>query len=316
MRRAMLLSAALAAAPAFAQQPLAIGTSPQGTLTFSLGAAYAKVLLDSANVQARVQPSSGTSAMMPLVNAGDIDAAFVNTLEVAEAFGGTGIFKGRPHGSLRMIAIMFPIKVGFFVRKDSPIRSIRDVRGRSVPYGYNTQEIIRTITDGMLANGGMTVADVKPVLVPNVVRGADEFAAGRADVGFFALGAAKVKEVDVQVGGIRFIPMDASPGAVAAMQKAVPTAYLGRAEPSPALTGVTEPVLTMFYDYVFFTNAAVPKERVYQLAKTIAEQRIALAEGFAQFRELDPARLWRKFDVPYHEGAIQYFKEKGVPLVQ
>ena len=80
----------------------------------------------------------------------------------------------------------------------------------------------------------MTVADVKPVLVPNVVRGADEFAAGRADVGFFALGAAKVKEVDVQVGGIRFIPMDASPGAVEAMQKAVQTAYLGRAEPSPA----------------------------------------------------------------------------------
>jgi TRAP-type uncharacterized transport system substrate-binding protein len=89
------LAAALAGA-VHAQQPLAIGTSPQGTLTYSLATAYAKVLLDSAQVQARVQPTSGTTAMMPLVNNGDIDAAFVNTLEVTEAYGGTGVFKGRP----------------------------------------------------------------------------------------------------------------------------------------------------------------------------------------------------------------------------
>ena len=314
-RTAVLTCVAALAGAAHAQQPLAIGTSPAGTLTYSLATAYAKVLLDTAQVQARVQPTSGTTAMMPLVNNGDIDAAFVNTLEVTEAYGGSGVFKGRPYQNVRMVGVLFPIKVGFFVRKDSPIRSIKDVRGKAVPYGYTTQEIIKTITDGMLANGGMTAADVRPVLVPNVVRGADEFAGGRADVGFFALGAAKVKEVDAAVGGLRFIPMDDSPAALAAMQKAVPTSYLGTVTPSPAMTGVLEPIKTMFYDYVLFANASVPKERIYQLTKAMAEQKQGLAEGFAQFRELEPARMWRKFPVPYHDGAIQYFKEKGINLV-
>jgi hypothetical protein len=316
MIRAIAFAALALTGAAHAQEPIAIGTSPQGTLTFSLAAAYTKVLLDAAQIQARVQPLAGTGVMVPLVNDGELDAGFVNTLEVTEAYSGTGTFKGRANPNLRMIGVLFPIKVGFFVRKDSPVKSIKDVRGRSIAYGYNAQEIIRTLVDGMLANGGMSVADVKPVPVPNLIRGADDFAAGRIDVGFFALGTAKVKEIDAQVGGLRFIPLEDSPQAVAAMRKFVPTAYIARVDPSPALTGVAEPFTTMFYDYVLFANAKLPNDRAFQLARAMAEQKQALAEAFPQYRELDPAKLYRKIEVPYHNGALQYFKEKNIALTQ
>jgi hypothetical protein len=64
-RTAVLTCVAVLAGAAHAQQPLAIGTSPAGTLTYSLATAYAKVLLDTAQVQARVA-DGGTTAMMPL----------------------------------------------------------------------------------------------------------------------------------------------------------------------------------------------------------------------------------------------------------
>src|SRR5258707_7528732 len=51
--------------------------------------------------------------------------------------------------------------------------------------------------------GGLARKDIVPVLVPNVVRGADDFIEGKIDGGFFALGAAKMSEVDKTVGGIR-----------------------------------------------------------------------------------------------------------------
>ena len=41
-------------------QPLGLGTSPQGTATYAIGAAVAKVLTEKGNIQTRVQPSSGT----------------------------------------------------------------------------------------------------------------------------------------------------------------------------------------------------------------------------------------------------------------
>ena len=62
----------------------------------------------------------------------------------------------------------------------------------------------------MLATAGLTEADVKPVLVPNVVRSADDFMAGNADMFYFAFGGPKVREADATVGGIRVLEMDES----------------------------------------------------------------------------------------------------------
>ena len=63
-------------------QPVGISTSPQGTLTYAVGAAVAKVLNEAGGIQARVQPSSGTGAGIPLVESGEIDLGLANTLEL------------------------------------------------------------------------------------------------------------------------------------------------------------------------------------------------------------------------------------------
>ena len=68
---------------------------------------------------------------------------------------------------------------------------------------YLRSKLDSCLTGAMLASAGLTEADVKPVLVPNVVRSADEFMAGNSDMFSFAFGGPKVKEADVTVGGIR-----------------------------------------------------------------------------------------------------------------
>ena len=84
-------------------QPVGLGTSPQGTLTYAIGAAVAKVLGETGNIQSRVQPSSGTGTMIPLVNSGEIDFGFANTLELYDAFHGVGTFDKRPNPKLRTV---------------------------------------------------------------------------------------------------------------------------------------------------------------------------------------------------------------------
>ena len=141
MRKTVLaLSLALGVSGANAQ-PLGLGTSPQGTLTYALGASVAKVLSEKGSIQSRVQPSSGTGTMIPLIDSGEIDIGFANTLELWDAFHGKGTFDKRPNPNLRTLAVIFPIKVGLFVRADSPIKSIERPRrdGRS-HYGYTSQE--------------------------------------------------------------------------------------------------------------------------------------------------------------------------------
>jgi TRAP transporter TAXI family solute receptor len=297
-------------------QPIGIGTSPQGTLTYTLAATYAKVAQAALGKQIRVQPSSGTGVMVPLVDSGELDVGFVNTLELNASYAGSGDFINKAQKNLRAVAVLFPIQSGFFVRKDSPIASMADIKGKRLPYGYTSQQVIRTVTDGILANAGLTDADMKLVLVPNLLRGVDEFISGNADLGYFAAGQAKVSEADAAVGGVRFLPLLDTPEAVARMQKVLPGAYVATLDPAPNRAGIPAPTKLLFYDYVMFVNDKVSKDVVYKLTQVLYEQQKDLIEGMPLFKQTDTKRLYRELNVPYHEGAIAFYKDKGVELTK
>lgn len=292
-------------------QPIGLGTSPQGTMTYAVGAAVSKALADAAQIQSRVQPSTGTTTMIPLVNSGEVDFGFCNTLELYDAFNGVGTFDKQANQKLRAVAVIFPIKVGLFVKADSPIKTVADMKGKTVSYGYTSQEIIKKTVDAMLATAGLSVKDMRTVLVPNVVRGVDELMAGRVDVTTFAMGSAKVSEADASVG-IRYVPIPDGPTALAALKKEFATAYLDKVAPAPSLAGVKEPMTTMAYDYTIFASADVPADKVKKVLQVIADNKEALALGQPLFKGLDVARMHSTIGVPYHDGAIAFFKEKSI----
>jgi TRAP transporter TAXI family solute receptor len=314
MKKILLaMAAAVAFTSAASAQPLGIGTSPQGTMVYTLGAALSKTLADSANMQSRVQPSSGTGTMVPLVNSGEIDIGFCNAREFYDSFHGVGSSDKRPNPNLRAIAVLFPLQVALLVRNDSPIKSVKDLKGKSISYGYSSQEVIRILVDGLLANAGLTINDMKPVLVPNLIRGVDELISGRVEIAFFAIGQAKVAEADAAVGGVRFLAVDTNPAAVDAMLKVVTVGYVDQIAPAANRPGVRETIPVTNYDYVAFANKDVPAERVKTITRVIAEQRDALAQSLPLFRQLKPERMYSsKLQVPYHEGAIAYYRDKGI----
>jgi TRAP transporter TAXI family solute receptor len=292
-------------------QPVGISTSPQGTLTYAVGAAVAKVLNEAGGIQARVQPSSGTGAGIPLVDSGEIDLGLANTLELYDAYNGVGTFDKRPNKNLRTIAVVFPIKVGLFVRNDSPIKTIKDMKGHSTAYGFTSQEIIKKTVDAMLATDGLTIKDLKPVMVPNLVRGVDELIGGRADITTFALGSGKVSEADAAVG-IRYITLPNTPEALNGLKSEFRTAYIPKAEPSPRYAGVKEPIYIMQYDYTLFASDKVKPEVIKKITDIIATHKDALGNAHPLFKGMDLTRLYNDIEVPYHDGAKAYYAEKGV----
>src|SRR5205807_3159398 len=119
-------------------------------------------------------------------------------------------------------------------------------------------------------------------------------------------------EADAAVGGLRFIPLDDSPPALAAMQKVFRTSYLGKVEPAANLSGVKAPLVTMHYDYTVFTSADVPADKVKTVTRLLAEQQEALGQSQPLFRQMDVAPMYTRIDVQFHDGAIAYFGEKGI----
>jgi TRAP transporter TAXI family solute receptor len=303
--------AALVFAGGAGAQQVSIGTSPQATAGYAMGAAIAKLMSEKMGLQARVQPFTGNSLAMAGMNRGEIDVSVVNEVEIVEALAGAGAYQGRKQENVRMAAVLYPFTVAFLVKKNAPYRSIADLKGKRVPWGYTAQLTLKTVVGALLANGALGESDIEPVLVPNVNRGAEDFAGGKADAFFFALGAGKVSETDAAVGGLRTLPVSDAPDAVARMQKILPQGYVFELKPRPGLAGVAEPTKVLAYDYTLIVGRHVKEEVVYGLVKAMAENKDLLASSFAGFRALDPKRLAKKMQAPYHPGAVKYLQETG-----
>ncbi|MGB5079601.1 MAG: TAXI family TRAP transporter solute-binding subunit [Burkholderiales bacterium] len=303
--------AALLASGAQAQV-LGFGSAPQGSIGYNMSSAIARVMSEDAKIQSRVQPYSGSSAVLPLVNSGELDLAVCNVMEIDEATKGEGPYKGRKQGNLRVLGVIFPLYSSIFVKKDSPIKTLAELKGKRLPYGFSSQLTLERIVDGIIANAGLARKDVIPVLVPNVVRGADDFIEGKLDGGFFAIGAGKVAEVDKTVGGIRYLPLSDDPQAVAAMKKLMPYAYVKLVNPSPAFVGLAGPTKLMAYDYLVAVGAHVKDDMVRKIAKAMYENKPKLAQSLGAFRGWDPNTISKEMPAVFHSGSVKFFKEKGL----
>lgn len=293
----------VAAATASAQT-YGLATMQPGTLNYTTGSAIAKVLKDKAGMNALVQPTAGESVLIPLVGRGEAELGIANALEVSVA-----TEAGRLP-DLRLIGAIHPLPTAWFVRKDTPMRTIADLKGKKVVFGFSAQRVLDVVTRAILATGGLTEKDISPVLVPNVIRGADDFVAGASDTFYFAFGAPKVREVDATVGGIRVLEVPES--GMEAARKIYPDAYLAPAAPSPFYVGVEKPMGVYTWDNLLFTNAKVKDDIVYRMIDAMAKNKEDLVAIQPALRAFAPDALYKIYKVPYHPGALKYFADNKI----
>lgn len=294
---ALTLSGSLATA-----QTYGLATMQPGTLSHTSGSAIAKVLKEKGNMNVLVQPSQGESTLIPLVSRAEADMGIANIFEVENAK------KASP--DIRLIGSLHSLRGAFWVRKDSTMKTIADLKGKKVTMGYSAMRTIDPMMHAILSTGGLTEKDIKPVLVPSVVRGADDFMSGASDMFFFAFGAPKVREVDASVGGIR--ALEISEAGMASAKKILPQGYLSPAQPGPFFVGVEKPMSVYTWDNMIFTNAKVKDEVIYKIIDTMVKNKADLVAVQPALREFSAENLYKVYDIPYHPGALKYFKEHNI----
>jgi hypothetical protein len=313
--RVIILSAALPIlASAAAAQTVGIATGPQATPTNATGSAIAKVVNEAAGLQTRVVPHTSVDVAMPALNRGQADFGIASIDLADTAFRGVEQFDGRKQSNIRVVARLFPLNVGIVVRKDSPIKTAADLKGKRYPSEFTAQKGVLKVAVALLANAGLTYNDVIGVPVPNTSRGNEDFIQGKSDSAMLALGAARLKQTDAQVGGVRILPIDTSQAGMDRMRKHMPHAYAYTVK-AGVLPGAEADTPIMVYDLLLVAAAETKDDIVYQTVKAMHQGKSKLIAVTPVFRDFDPARMHTGYrGLDYHPGALKYYKEAGVAL--
>ncbi len=308
---ALALIAGIAAGSAYAQT-VSIGALPQGSLSYSIAAAVAKVIADNTDLKTRAIGIGGGNIYFPQVHQGKLDMSTAAGPEAIFALNGKGPYEGRTHANLRVLARMLEFQTGFMVRKDSNIRSLADLKGKPFPSGFTSQKLVGVLVRAAFASEGMSPSDVIGVPVPNFVRGTDQFVAGKTVGSYLAPGSGIVRKAHAQVG-IRFISLKEKPGSLKTLQRIAPGAYYTTVKPSKRMPYITEPVKMIGFDYLIIVGAKVSDAVAYKAAKALHRNKKALVAAHGVFRGFKPRLIAKQgLGLDYHPGAVKYYKEAGL----
>ena len=308
---AAVLSCGLAAA-AQAQQIRVIAANPQGSIFYAGSVAIGKLMDDKLKMQVRVQPMAGSSTYIPMLDRGETDFGLTNVDDAVSSYKGIGSFR-QPNPNLRLIAAVFQLNFGILVPNDSPIKTIKDLKGKIMPWGYNAQVTGRVLQSAALASEGLTMDDVKQVPTQSLFSGVDLLGEGKVEAAALAIGTAQVQRANVSLasrGGVRFLSVASSPEAVANIRKFLP----GRpvvVQPAPHAVGIIAPTTVIEYSVFFSTHKGMPDDLVYTIAKAIHGGKDDMVKGHPVFRSFRPGNMTEEIGVPWHPGAIKFYKEIG-----
>jgi TRAP transporter TAXI family solute receptor len=293
-------------------QTVGIATSNPGSLFHNIGTAIANAA-NANGLNTTIQPATSPNQFIPFINAGGIEFGVANLQEVNYAITGEAWWSGTKNENLRVVAHLQPLVEAIFVRKDSDITSVAQLKGQPMTDGYTAQNTILPQLAAFYATAGLTRDDVQQVSVASVVAGADAFVAGDT-VGFiFAHGAGKVREADAAVGGLRALGVDdPSDANLAAAREHWPTAFFMQLK-AGAMPGVLEDTTYIAFPQVIFTHAGASDEAVYQMAKAMYEQAQVMSDTFPPMRAFKPANMMGDPGIAeFHPGALRFFEEVGL----
>jgi hypothetical protein len=296
-------------------QTIGFGVNPQGSLYHRVGVAISKLMNEKMEIKARVQPYSGSSTYIPLLNRNELHFALVNVSDGVNAREGITNFKGRPQTNLRLISVMFMLRFSILVPNDSPVRKMEDIKGLRLPSGFTSQTTIRNLMRAVLASGGLKKSDLKPYPTPNVFKGVALLGEGKVEAAGIAVGVAAIQKAAIKLrkrGGVRFISIGKDE---AAMNAIVPSSGVV-VKPAPHLKGIVKPTTMMGFRVFLTTNDQASDQMVYNLIKTIHKNKPFLVAATKALGTFNPKIMTfdlagKKGRVPYHPAAIKYLKEIG-----
>jgi hypothetical protein len=303
-----LLFAIGAAASVQAADNLVLATGGTAGTYYPLGGAMAKIWnskIKDMNVTAQTSGASGENVR--LINKKEVELALVQSDTLDFAFNAKEAFKEKLTG-MGAIAVLYPEIVQVVVAAGGPIKSFADLKGKKVGVGApgsGTEANFRQLLDAY----GMKKEDVNAQFL-SFSESAEAFKDKHIDAFIVTGGIPNSAIMDVSTTNeIRILGIA---GDVAAkLTQKYPFLAVAKI-PANTYKGQTAEVSTVAVNAVLIAGKDLKEPMVYNLTKALFENQAELASAHAKGKDLNLQSAVKGVSIPFHPGAVKYYKEKGL----
>ena len=284
-------------------------TGPTSGAYYPLGVALASVIAETMpGVKASVQATKGSVDNLNQLEAGKAELAFTLGDALSDAWKGNDEagFK-QPLKNLRGVAALYPNYIHVVARADSGIRTLADLKGKTVSVGVLKSGIEQNAR-AVLHAAGIDYKDFAKVQYLPFGESVELMKNRQIDATLQSatLGASSLHDLASAVP-IVFVPIP--PDVVRKIREG---GYTPATIPADTYRDQTADVATAAVQNFIVTHEDVSTDVVYDITRTFWTHLDRLGAAHAAAKAIDPQKATQGMPIPLHPGAQKYYKEVGI----
>jgi uncharacterized protein len=312
---ALAVGAALLTGAALAQQlNIAIATGGTGGVYYPLGGGMANILtkyVPGAAATARV--TGGSVDNLKLIGSKQSEIALVMVDAALDAVKGEDKFKGNPVDA-RTLMVLYPNRMHVVTIEGRGIEKMSDLKGKRVSTG-SPGSATEVMAFRVIEAAGLDKdKDMKRERL-GVAESTNAIKDGKIDAYFWVGGLPTAAVTDLgATPGVKLKLIDHS-DVLDKMNAKYGDIYSTAVIPAKTYPGQDKDNKITSVQNILISNAAMPDKVAYDIVKTFIEHKADLVAVHGEAASIDLAtQVMKNSPIPWHPGAVKYFKEKGVQM--
>lgn len=291
------------------KREMVLATGGTSGTYFSLGDAMANILNTKlTNSTLAIYSTGGSGENIKLLSERNADLAIVQNDVMYYAYTGTDIYAdAEQYTGFSAIAGIYDENVQIVTCKED-IHTIEDLRGKKVSVGdsgsgveFNARQILSAYD--------MSFSDIQAIN-SSFADSADKLADGTIDAAFIVAGSPTKAIRDLSEKKVlHLIGIDDEHASILQENYSF---YTRSVIPPGTYPGIDEITDTVSVRAVLVASNRLEKEKVYELLTLLFKEKDRISAGEKNFSYFELQKSVDGISIPFHKGAMKYYKEQGV----
>ena len=293
-----------------AQEAVRIGTSGDGGTYYIIAVAASEIVQKHAGIATNAEPVGGSTASVNALGAGKLEFALANAFASTAGYTATYMFTDKPV-NVRLVLQGQPSYRAMVARKDSGIKTPKDLEGKIVVAKRRALPELELIMNAMAEVFGLDLSKIKIVATTNTGEVSKVLRAGTIDAAMMPFGRkSPTIEEPMNSDLVDFVYISAADRD--AMLKLLPKALHAGLIEKGVFSNQGRDLYAVETNTYFVVRGNLSDDLVYKVAKAILDNNEEFQTYHKDAATWTAERSLKNFAIPFHDGAIRYYKEKGL----